>query len=201
MNLSVKQDRTVAAEPAAVHRTYSSFYGDGYVPDLEFFYETQPFHGEWLGSLGLFGQLGVSWQRANGSFAHVIANPDGGDFGDDSGTRFTFVTVPATVGAVYRLNLLRFARPYVKAGVSVIGYAEARSDDRDTLWGNSRGYMTGAGIAFPVDFLDSVASWSSYEAHGVQRNCITVDYQRLKTLSGALDFAVSGFSVGLLFEL
>jgi hypothetical protein len=201
MTISVKQDRTVTANASAVYRGYSSLYGSGYVPDFQFFYETQPFHGEWLGSIGLFGQFGFGWQSAYGTFEHSISNPDGGTFNATSGTKFTFVTLPASVGAVYRFNLLRFARPYVKAGGTLMGYAENRSDDRGTLWGNSRGYVVGAGVAFPFDFLDSEASWSMYEAHGVRRNCLTVDYQRFETISGALDFSISGISLGLLFEL
>jgi hypothetical protein len=199
--VSVKQDRAVLADSSATYRTYSSMYGAGYVPDLQLFYETQPFHGELLGSIGLFGQFGFAWQSAYGTFEQVIANPDGGNFTATSGTEFTFVTLPASVGAVYRFNLLRFARPYIKAGGAIVGYAESRSDDRGTLWGNSRGYLVGAGVAFPLDFLDSVGSWSMYEAHGVRRNCLTIDYQRLETFSGALDFTISGFSLGLLFEL
>jgi hypothetical protein len=201
MTISVKQDRAVLAEASAVHRSYSSLYGSGYVPDLQFFYETQPFHGEFLGSIGVFWQFGVGWQSAYGTFEHSLTNPDGGTFSATSGTKFTFVTLPASVGAVYRFNLLRFARPYVKAGGTLMGYAENRSDDRGTLWGNSRGYMFGAGVAFPFDFLNPVASWSMYEAHGVRRNCLTIDYQRLETISGALDFSITGVSLGLLFEL
>ncbi len=201
LTVSVKHDRDVRSDSSATYQTYSSFYGAGYVPDLQFFYETQPFHGEVLGSVGVFGQFGFAWQGATGNFAQTISNPDGGTFPSVSNTKFTFVTVPASVGAVYRFNLLRFARPYIRAGGTLVGYAESRSDDRGTLWGNSRGYLVGAGVAFPLDFLDSVGSWSMYEAHGVRRNCLTLDYQRVETLSGALDFTVSGFSLGLLFEL
>ncbi len=201
MTVSVSQSRAVVADDAAVYRSFESLYGSGYAPDLQFFYETQPVHGEWLGSLGFFGQAGFSWKTARGTFQFELARPGGGTFPATSETEFTFVTLPVTAGAIYRLNLLRFVRPYLKAGPSLVGYAEDRSDGRGIKWGNSRGYLLGAGAAFPLGFLDSVGDWSLYEAYGIHRACLTLDYQRLGTISGALDFTVSGLSLGLLFEL
>jgi hypothetical protein len=111
------------------------------------------------------------------------------------------LTIPVTVGAVYRFNLLRLLRPYLKVGASLVGYLEDRSDDLGVLRGNSRGVTSGAGVAFPLDWLDSGGSWSMYDTFRVNRYFLTVDYQRLDTFSGALDFSVSGLSIGLLFEL
>ena len=203
LTISVRQTRDVSAESGAVYKTYDSMYGTGYTPDFQFFYESQPLHGEWLGSLGFFGQVGFAWKRAAGTYEFSLARPGvgNGNFPSASSTDFTFVTVPLTAGGIYRFNLLRFARPYVKAGATLIGYVEDRSDHRGTYWGQSRGFLTGAGVAFPLDFLDSVGSWSMYESYGVRRHALTIDYQRLDTISGALDFAVSGFSLGLMFEL
>ncbi|NDD91350.1 hypothetical protein EBZ37_04625, partial [bacterium] len=147
--------------------------------------------------------LGFSWKRASGNYEFSLVRPGSGtgSFPSTAGTEFTFVTLPLTAGAIYRMNLLRFARPYVKAGATLIGYVEDRSDNRGTYWGESQGVLTGAGVAIPLDFLDSVGSWSMYEAYGVYRHAITIDYQRIDTLSGALSFAVSGLSLGLTFEL
>ncbi|NDD92077.1 hypothetical protein EBZ37_08335, partial [bacterium] len=152
LTISVRQTRDVSAESGAVYKTYDSMYGTGYTPDFQFFYESQPLHGEWLGSLGFFGQVGFAWKRAAGTYEFSLARPGvgNGNFPSASSTDFTFVTVPLTAGGIYRFNLLRFARPYVKAGATLIGYVEDRSDHRGTYWGQSRGFLTGAGVAFPL---------------------------------------------------
>jgi hypothetical protein len=201
VTLGVHQDRSISASSGAVYQSYQSKYGDGWVPDLQFFYEAQPFHSEWLGSLGVFGQLGVSWKSALGSFQFSPINAGGAAVPITSSTRFTFVTLPLTAGGVYRFNLLRAVRPYVKAGLTLLGYVEDRSDNQGILRGASRGAFLGAGLAIPMDGLNTQGSWSLYEAHGVRRHSLTVDYQSIKTFSGALDFKLSGISVGLLFEL
>jgi hypothetical protein len=199
--VSVSQSRNLQADSSASYRSFESVYGSSYAPDIQVFYEYQPFHGEWLGSFGFFGQVGASWKVAKGNFEFAPVRPGGGNFALESTTQFTFLTLPVAAGGVYRLSLLRVLRPYLKAGAVLIGYVEARSDERSNLRGNSRGVLSGAGVAIPLDFLNEQGSWSLYEAQGIRRSSLTLDYQRIDTLSGALDFAVSGLSLGFLFEL
>jgi len=193
--------RDVTAPSSVFYRSYDSLYGHNYTPDFRFFYEDQLLQSEWFISLGWFAELGFGYKRAYGSFEFAPIKPGGTTFSQESLIRFTFITVPVAAGAVARFNLARWVRPQVKVAPVVVGYFEDRSDSQGVKRGNSRGLLTEAGVAFQIDWLDSRGSWSMYEMFGVKQHFLTVDYQRLDTTQGDVDFSFHGLSLGLLFEI
>ncbi len=199
LRVGVNQGRTITSENAV--RPYDEIYSPGLAPDLSFFYEYQPFHSEWLGNVGLFGSLGVSFQKGSGIFEFEPSNPGGGTYGSVSSVKFQFITVPATLGLTYRFNLFRVLRPFVMAGPTLVGFSETRSDNKDAIWGNSRGMTVGGGVAFNLDWLSRDSSWSLYETFGVMQYFLTLDFLRFSTLSGPVNFTNSTTSLGLTFEI
>lgn len=193
--------RDITADGATFYRSYPSLYGSDYTPDVRFFYENQLLQSEWFISLGWFAEAGFGWKRANGGFEFPPKKPDGTDFGADSSVKFTFVTVPVAAGGVARFNLFRLLRPQVKVAPVLVGYFEDRSDSKGLKRGFSRGLLTEAGVAFQLDWIDSRGSWSMYEMFRVKQHFLTLDYQRLDTTQGAVDFSFHGLTLGLLFEI
>ncbi len=193
--------RDITADGATFYRSYASLYGSDYTPDVRFFYENQLLQSEWFISLGWFAEAGFGWKRANGGFEFPPKKPDGTDFGADSSVKFTFVTVPVAAGGVARFNLFRLLRPQVKVAPVLVGYFEDRSDAKGLKRGFSRGLLTEAGVAFQLDWIDSRGSWSMYEMFRVKQHFLTLDYQRLDTTQGAVDFSFHGLTLGLLFEI
>lgn len=193
--------RAITADASTFYRSYSSLYGSDYTPDFRFFYENQPLQSEWFISLGWFAETGFGWKRANGGFEFAPKKPDGTNFGADSTVKFTFITVPVAAGGVARFNLFRLIRPQIKVAPVLVGYLEDRSDSKGIKRGYSRGLLTEAGVAFQLDWIDSRSSWSMYEMFRVKQHFLTLDYQRLDTTAGAVDFSFHGISLGLLFEI
>jgi hypothetical protein len=192
---TLTQNVTASGDFAA--RSFQDVYTSTPIPGLTFFYEYQPFHSEWFGNLGLVASLGASLSRGKGVFAADIGY---GGASRTSRTQFSFVTVPATLALNYRFNLLRLLRPYVQLGPTLVGYFESRSDRPPGHRGYSRAVSASGGVNILLDFMDRRSSWERYEGAGIKHSYLTVDFTRLSTFSGDVDFTDSGFNVGLTFE-
>ncbi len=181
---------------------FNDIYGENYAPDLSLFYEFQPFHSEWFGNVGLMGMVGASYFHGQGIFAKTLEIPGSGgqDFPSNSNTKFKFISVPVILGLDYRFNLLRILRPYVMAGVTSVGYIESRDDDIAGSRGHTEGFLVALGVAVLLDGLSSKSSWQFYSSFGIQHAYLTVDYTRLSTYTGSINYRVSGIMAGLMFE-
>lgn len=184
-------------------RSIDQVYSNGWVPDFQFTYEYQPFNSEWYGSLGLVLGAGISVHRGYGRFSFELPNAGGGagaTFPIESRTRMQFITAPFVAGLNYRMNLLRFIRPYVQATPALITYFERRSDGGSLKTGYSPGVIIGGGLNIPVGWLDENNSSALYDLQGVKRYHLTVDYTLTQSFSGPVSYNNSTFSAGLTYE-
>src|SRR5690606_28061323 len=78
---------------------FNEIYGTGWYPDVQFFWEYQPWHSVWFGSLGLVFTGGVTYQSGFGKFGFPIPKPPeiNGEFGSESLTRYRFLTLPGSI--------------------------------------------------------------------------------------------------------
>jgi len=193
--------RDITATNGAGAKNYSDIYGGDRVPEISLFYEFQPFHSEWFGNVGFFGNMGVGFDSGKGTFQYQPPNAGGGAaFTAESRTRFKFFYAPVVAGMNYRFNLFRIVRPFVMAGPALIPYWETRDDSKPGVKGFSRGLYVSAGASLLLDFVNRASAWDLYEAHGVKHYYLTVDYSRLTTSVGDVLFNVNGFSAGFTFE-
>jgi hypothetical protein len=191
-------------------RQFNDVYGDKWAPDVSLFYEWRPFRAGNFGSFGLIGSFGMAYNEGFGKFQFPLHNyqitgyPVFGD-GQTSTTKFRFMSFPFFFGGDLRFSLLKYLQPFVMAGPMLIGFIETRDDDRDAKHGTSRAVYFAGGVSVLLDWLSRSTDWSMYDDYGIQHTYLTVQYGRIDTLSGDLggivDFAVSGVSVGLTFEL
>jgi hypothetical protein len=196
--LATVLNRDITAAGSTIN--FTQLYGSKWVPDFTIFFEYQPWHSEFWGNFGLFGQAGFSQHSGEGQFAVNLPKPWGGTFGSTSRTQFRFLSYPFTGGLSYRFNLLRILRPYIQAGPTIIGYNEMRFDHRKGHRGYSTGYTIDGGVNLKLDWLSKELSWDLYQEAGVKQYYLTVDYVKLVTVAGPVDFDVSGFSVGFTYE-
>ena len=170
--------RTITAESGTQLRNFNDVYGSIYAPDISVFYEYQPFHSEWLGSLGFVGMIGMTYLYGKGQFSTQLTLPGGGNSPLLSGTRFQFFMVPATVGVNYRFNLLRLFRPYLFVGASEIGFLEMRTDQVAGNRGHSEGYILSAGVSILLDWISRSETWDLYGTFGIKHYYLSIDYTR-----------------------
>jgi hypothetical protein len=194
----IGMSRAISAIPERLGRSYDEIYGDSYTPDFGFFYEWQMLRSETFGSIGLMADLGASFVKGFGIFAVTLTNPKTGQpFPTQSKTSLLFVSVPATVAGTIRFSLARYIRPFALVGPTAIGYAEIRGDSKDGSNGLSTGVYLSGGANILLDFLSSNDLYDDFRIH---HTYLTLAYSRLSTLSGDVDFAVSGVNAGFTFE-
>jgi hypothetical protein len=199
--LSAASSRTVTGGGGSASGDFYTYYERGWVPELSFFYEYQPIHSEIFGNIGLIAGAGFTYQKGTGVFRIPVTNPfTGTTFGTTSRTTLRFITLPVSLGVNYRLNLLHYLRPYVQASAVVVGYTELRSDGREDLRGRSTGFQFSGGANILLDSLFKKASWNLYESYTVKHYYLTVDYTKLATVAGDIDFDASTMSVGFTYE-
>ena len=159
-------------------------------------------HSESFGSLGLMGQLGFVLNSGNGVFTVNLAKPGGvgGNYGTQSQVKFQLFTLPLTVGAVYRFNLLKYLRPYVMAGPTYVGFYELRNDNAPSNHAAAHSITFGGGVAISLDWISKSASWDMYTNSGVKQMYFTLDYGHISSFSGPIDYSSNGFSGGFAFE-
>jgi hypothetical protein len=185
-------------------KSFSDIYGGNYSPEVSVFYEYQPWHSEWYGNLGFVAIAGVGYFHALGKLGTTLPKPDGsGNFDITTGVKLQFFTIPVTVGLSYRFNLFKYVRPYVMAGPTVIGFLENRSDnseDRPNNRGNSRAFTFSAGTAILLDWISGKDDWNMYQNYTIKHYYITLEFMKVTTFSGDVDFNSSGFVAGFAFE-
>jgi hypothetical protein len=190
-------------------RPFEDVYGTGFAPELQFFYEWQPWHSEFWGNVGLIGSLGLAYFDGFGKFPFEVpigcAPPatvpcNKGNFPLDAQTKFNFIEIPAFAGLDYRFNLLHYLRPFVMAGPLVLPFVEARDDNKPSAKGFSKGFLASAGVAILLDGISPDSAWNLYMEHGIQHFYLTVDYTKITTVASTVSFDVSQANVGIAFE-
>jgi hypothetical protein len=177
-------------------KPFSTIYGTDWKPELLLHYERQIFHSEYIGSLGLGVDTGISYASGYGQ----LTFPFGGT--TVSQTPFTFLQIPFFASAYYRLNLMRVVRPYVGASIGPILFSEFRKDSVSDKRGYSFAYVTHLGVSVLLDFFDRATARDSYLTLGVQHTFLFAEflYQNSFNQSGVV-FNRSGIYSGFLFEI
>lgn len=196
--------RSINVASGGGDRSFEDMYGNSWVPDISGFYEFQPFRSEIFGNIGFLVGGGISYNAAPGTFEKQnLPKPwstTGEDFGEESRTRFRFMTVPVYMGASYRFHLLRYLRPYVQVAPAAIGYMETRTDGKKAHRGYSTGMHMAGGINILLDFFSKRETWDLYDSWRIKHYYLTLDYSRLSSFSGSVEFDVASYSAGLTFE-
>lgn len=197
---SLKRDFKVL-DASSNSPSFSSLYEQNYGPQFGFFFEYQPYHSEWWGSLGLVGAVDFGYFNGTGQLSQVILQPGGATpFPLVSNTQFQFFLSPVTLGVNYRLNLLRYIRPFIFVGPTAVGYLETRNDDRGNHYGVSTSWLGSAGVSILLNPWARKSAWDLYLTQGVHHYYLTVEYSRLMPLGGMVRFAYSGVFAGLTYE-
>ena len=199
--LGTSATRSVRDIGGVTNVTLETVYGTSWVPDVRFHMEWQPFHSEWFGNLGFQGTAGFTLQTGKASFQFPLNDPVSGEpFGSTSRTELRFITVPVTVGATYRFNLLHWIRPYAQAAGLMVGYSESRSDGLADQSGYSTGVSWGGGANLLLNPLFPSTARDLYLSNGVHHLYLTVDWNQQFTKTGDLEFRSNTVSAGLSYE-
>lgn len=175
---------------------FNALYGTGWQPELLLHYEWQLFHSEFVGSLGLGFDTGLSYSTGYGLLSFDFNGSNA------SQTKFSFIQVPLLLNATYRFNLLRVLRPYIGAGAGTLFYTEVREDSAGDKRGYSFVFSGNGGLALTLDFFDSKTALDGYLSRGIQHSYLIAEYFYLASFNrSGVSFGRSGIYAGFLFEI
>lgn len=172
---------------------YEKMYGNAIVPEIGMVYERKI-----RGPLLAYAGVSVSFVKGSGQLQYT----QGGTYNADSGTKFTFVTVPAETGILFRPNVGGVFWPFIGGGPGVMGVMERRSDGKESPKGYLFTYHGQVGLNLGLDWLNRDSQWDRYESTNVRDTFLTIGYHYTSSLPGGLmDLTVQGVLLGFTFGL
>ena len=180
---------------------FSSVY-PGFTPDFAVTYNYRLWRF-WSGEIAFTAAAGATYNHGFGIYQYPLTNWNVNpttSFGSTSQVGFQFISVPVQAGFNYRMTGTKYIQPYVAIEPALIPSIEVRSDTGDTHYTDSRSLVSTAGVWFQLDWISKGAEWSLYNDYGIQHYYLTVLYQNVVTLSGGVNFAFSGATLGFAFE-
>lgn len=145
-----------------------------------------------IGKWGLTAGVGAYFATGHGRFETQTLEPR---------ENFTFITIPFTGGAVYRMHLWEKQPliPYGSGGIAAFSFSEIRDDDKGPKFGGALAGYFAVGGAFNMNFLDT---WSMLEMdrdYGINSVYLVAEYRRYIGLTD-YDFTSDFLNAGFLLE-
>ncbi len=178
-------------------QSFDDVYGDSWAPDVMLHYERELFHSENWGSLGIGGDIGIGYAAGFGRLTYDFPRGSGNY---KSETHFNLLQFPIILDAYYRFNLFRILRPFVGAGVGVVGYDEFRDDGLPSHTGFSTVFTASAGAALLLDFFDPDTHREAYLHEGIQHVFLMGEFLTMNSFASPASISRAGVYGGFLFE-
>lgn len=187
------EQRDASGNPSGTKNfKFDDFYEGASKLILGYDYEWFPFieHGK----LGLQG--GFSAMMASGH-GRLVAVPN-----DASEEKFTFVTVPFTLGAVYRLELKdkQLLAPYVSGGGTYLLLSEKREDKSNPHFAGGFGFYGSGGMMINLGFIDPESSLTLDSEYGISNMWLSLEFKVVEVQASAFGFSNQYFNAGLSFD-
>ncbi len=188
------QELDVAGAPTGAEKEY--FFGDlysetsGYILgyDYEWFYTVDN------GKLGV--QAGFSALFVNGH-GRLKASPNA-----PSVESFTFVTLPITLGGVYRLEWKdkQLIAPYVSGGGTYVVLLEKREDKAMPKAIGGLGFYATGGVLLNIGALDRDTGFQLESEYGISNMWVSLEFKVIEVSNSAFGFSNKYLNAGLSFD-
>ncbi len=172
---------------------FSQIYEQQEIPTIFFDFEWQlkTFIGAFAAKLG----TGIFYVQGEGKFA------DSARKFDVPPEEFTFLMLPNTVSAIYRLRFHEKQPiiPYAEAGAGYFTFMELRGDG-DIKFNAAPITFLSLGASFLLDWLDPKAVRDLDREYGVNHVYLTAEYREILGLNETYDFTSRVISGGIMME-
>ncbi len=170
---------------------FQDFYGEASHLIIGYDYEWFP----WVNQ-GKFGvQGGVSMMFAQGHGIQTASL-------ESSAENYTFVTLPLTLGPVYRFEYKdkQLVAPYVSGGGTYTVLIEKREDKSKPNVTASPGFYAAGGALLNLSVIDSESGFALDSEYGISNLWISVEYRIIEVDSDNFKFSNRYVNAGLTFD-
>lgn len=146
------------------------------------------------GKLGV--EAGISGMFVSGH-GKLVASPN-----PDSKEAFTFITLPLTLGGVYRMEWKdkQLFAPYVSGGGAYVVLIEKREDKPNPNAAGSFGFYGTAGMLFNLSALDSDTGFQLDSEYGISNLWLSLEFKAIEVEGESFTFSNRYVNAGLSFD-
>ncbi len=162
-------------------------------PGLILSYDYENYLWTDMGKLGY--QLGASLMYATGNGVLVST-------GAISEEKFTFLTIPINVGAVYRFEYKdkQSIAPYVSGGGTLLALLEKREDVSTPQSSGGFGFYGAAGVLINTALIDPDAGYDLESEYGISNLWVALEFKATEVTGTAFTYSNRYVSAGLSFD-
>lgn len=184
-----------SGNPTGTFRDYNfeDFYGSTSGLIIGYDYDWFPWEGD-AGKLGLQAGIGAMFVTGNG---RLVADPD-----TVSKEKYTFVTLPLNLGAVYRLQWKdqQMFVPYASGGGTYLVLLEKREDKSMPSATGGFGFYGAGGVLFNLNSFDREAGLRLDSEYGIGNLWLSVELRVTEVQNAAFGFSNQYVNAGLSFD-
>jgi len=175
---------------------FEDFYGDASNFIISYDYEYFP----WVEKNMLGLQAGVGLMYADGHGRLITGSP--GDLNPEANEKYIFVTVPMSLGAVYRLQWTArpWFAPYVAGGGTYVGLAEKREDKSTPNFAGGFGFYATGGVLVNLAKFNAETAFDLNSEYGIGNLWFSLEYKMTEVDSGEFTFINRYVNGGLSFD-
>ncbi len=195
IEIEIEQRNAAGVSTGVTKYNFADFYEGG--PKLIIGYDYERFFFIDSGKLGLQGGVSVMYASGRGRLKVVPAGQDG-----RSVERFTFLTLPINLGAVYRLEYKdnQLFVPYASGGATYLLLAEKREDLSKVNFAGGFGFYGAGGMLVNLGFLDPESDLSLDSEYGISNLWLSLEFKVVEVQAASFAFSNQYFNAGLSFD-
>jgi len=156
------------------------------------FYEYQLIREAAVGAFGPMVSLNALYLKGKGVFTKT------GVVSDD--TKFTFLSMPFSLGASYRFILPKIIVPFAQLGAAGIPMMESRDDGKPSRRAFSAGVNAVLGASLNLDWIHRKSAWEQYSSNNILHSYLVFQRQQIRSIIGQVSFNYVAYYAGLSFE-
>ncbi len=171
---------------------FEDFYHENSGLTLGYNYQKFP----WINQGKLGYEIGLSAMIVTGN-GRLVATP-----AVESKESFTFVTMPITLGAVYRLEWKdrQMFAPYASGGATYVALIEKREDKAAPNFAGGFGYYGTAGVLFNLSSFDADSGFQLESEYGISNMWLSAEFKVIEVNAESFEFSNAYVNAGLFFD-
>lgn len=192
ITIDIEQTNT-SGQPSGTFKTFGfdDFYEGASKFIISYDYEYFPWINK--GKLGIQGGVSLMYAQGHGRQKATLQLSE---------EKYTFFTLPLTLGAVYRFEYKdkQMFAPYVAGGGTYTVLVEKREDKSNLHYTAAPGFYGAGGMLINLSLLDEESGFALDSEYGITNLWISVEFRAVEVDSDSFKYSAKYLNAGLSFD-